>query len=187
MNLTSWAYDLAEGLLADDLPKRWAHSQQVYREALALGPILGDDADLLAAAAIVHDVGYSNAAVSSGQHMIDGGRYLQKLDADPRLCTLVALHTSSPWEAAELGLSEALDSFMPVPGHLVDAITYCDLSSSPDGHPVQPEARLEEVLDRYGPGHVVFRAVSAARPDLIRMVERVRERLSAATSDARMS
>ncbi len=182
MGLTSWAYGLAEGLLAESLPKRWAHSQQVYREALALAPILGDDADLLAAAAIVHDVGYADAAVSTGQHMIDGGRYLQQIDADPRICTLVALHTSSPWEAAELGLSEALHDFVSVSDHLVDAITYCDLSSSPNGRPVQPEDRLQEVLDRYGPGHVVFRAVSAARPELLRMVQRVREKVSVAST-----
>jgi hypothetical protein len=182
MSLTSWAYDVAEGLLADSLPKRWTHSQQVYKQALGLGPILGADAELLAAAAIVHDVGYADAVANTGQHMIDGGRYLQGIGADPRLCTLVALHTSSPWEAAELGLSEALSEFAPVSGHLVDAITYCDLSSSPDGHPVNPEARLKEVLNRYGPGHVVFRAVSAARPELLQMVQRVRNRIAAATT-----
>jgi hypothetical protein len=186
VSLTSWAYDIAEELLADSLPKRWAHSQQVYRQAQNLGPILGDDYDLLMAAAIAHDVGYAEAARSTGQHMIDGGRYLQGIGADPRLCTLVALHTSSPWEATELGLSKALDDFTPVPQHLVDAITYCDLSSSPDGHPVEPAERLEEVLNRYGPDHVVFRAVSAARPDLLRMVQRVRTRIATA-SDAKAS
>ncbi|MEU6454257.1 HD domain-containing protein [Streptomyces sp. NPDC047065] len=179
VNLTSWAYDLAEGLLADDLPKRWAHSQQVYKQSLELAPILGEDADLLAAAAIVHDVGYADSAKSTGQHMIDGGRYLQGLGADPRLCTLVALHTSSPWEAKELHLTDALDDFAPVASHLVDAITYCDLRSGPDGQPVEPSDRLNEVLDRYGPDHVVFRAVSAARPELLRMVQRVRERYAA--------
>ncbi|MFD8396665.1 HD domain-containing protein [Streptomyces sp. NPDC059680] len=182
MSLSSWAYDLTEGLLANDLPTRWAHSQQVYRQALNLAPILGHDADLLAAAAIAHDVGYADAAVNTGQHMIDGGRYLQAIGADPRLCAVVALHTSSPWEAAELGLSEALNEFAPVSGHLVDAITYCDLSSSPDGRPVEPEDRLEEVLERYGPGHVVFRAVSAARPELLRMVQRIRDSIAVAST-----
>ncbi|MGW6263055.1 HD domain-containing protein [Streptomyces sp. NPDC055085] len=177
MNLTPWAYDLAEELLADGLPKRWAHSRQVYEQARSLRPILGDDYDLLTAAAIVHDVGYANAAKNTGQHMIDGGRYLQNIGADPRLCSLVALHTSSQWEAAELGLSDALTGFTPVPQSLVDAITYCDLSSSPDGHPVDPSARLEEVLKRYGPDHVVFRAVSAARSELLEMVRRVRIRV----------
>ncbi|MFD7052022.1 HD domain-containing protein [Streptomyces mirabilis] len=184
MSLTPWAYDLAEELLADSLPKRWAHSRQVYEQARSLRPILGDDYDLLTAAAIAHDVGYANAAKATGQHMIDGGRYLQDIGADPRLCSLVALHTSSPWEAAELGLSDAFKDFTPVPQSLVDAITYCDLSSSPDGHAVDPSARLEEVLNRYGPDHVVFRAVSAARSELLKMVQRVRTRVDTATATA---
>ncbi|MFD7918894.1 HD domain-containing protein [Streptomyces sp. NPDC059740] len=178
MDLITWAYGLAEGLLAESLPTRWAHSQQVYRTAVSLAPILGEDADLLAAAAIAHDVGYAEAAIDTRQHMIDGGLYLQSVGAEARLCTIVALHTSSPWEAAELGLSDRLNAFVPVSGALVDAITYCDLSSSPDGHPVDPEDRLDEVLKRYGPEHVVFRAVSTARPHLLDMVARVRERLS---------
>ncbi|MEU6448177.1 HD domain-containing protein [Streptomyces sp. NPDC046979] len=180
MSLTPWAYDLAQGLLANSLPKRWAHSRQVYEQARSLRPILGDDYDLLTAAAIVHDVGYAETAKHTGQHMIDGGRYLQSIGADPRICALVALHTSSPWEAAELGLSEALKDFVPVAQPLVDAITYCDLSSSPDGNPVDPSDRLEEVLERYGPEHVVFRAVSAARPELLMMVQRVRIQIEAA-------
>ncbi|MYV40943.1 HD domain-containing protein [Streptomyces sp. SID1328] len=182
MSLTPWAYDLAQRLLADSLPKRWAHSLQVYEQAQRLRPILGEDYDLLTAAAVAHDVGYSDAAKDTGQHMIDGGRYLQSVGADPRLCTLVALHTSSPWEAAELGLSDALREFVPVSQSLVDAITYCDLSSSPKGQPVEPSDRLEEVLDRYGPEHVVFRAVSAARPELLRMVKRVRARVETAST-----
>ncbi|MFH8340885.1 HD domain-containing protein [Streptomyces sp. AM6-12] len=186
MSLTRWAYDLAKGLLADCLPRRWAHSQQVYKQARSLRPILGDDFDLMAASAIAHDVGYAETAKHTGQHMIDGGRYLQSIGADPRLCALVALHTSSPWEAAELGLSDALNEFTPVPQSLVDVITYCDLSSSPDGHPVDPSDRLKEVLERYGSEHVVFRAVSAARPELLRMVQRVRTRMAAVT-EARTS
>ncbi|MFF1371283.1 hypothetical protein [Streptomyces virginiae] len=55
MQLAKWAHDLAESLLATDLPRRWAHSQRVYAQALA--PALGADAELLAAAAIAHDVG----------------------------------------------------------------------------------------------------------------------------------
>ncbi|MEV7444685.1 HD domain-containing protein [Streptomyces sp. NPDC091204] len=56
MQLAKWAHDLAESLLAKDLPRRWAHSQRVYTQALALAPALGADAELLAAAAIAHDV-----------------------------------------------------------------------------------------------------------------------------------
>lgn len=181
MHLAKWAYDLSESLLADSLPQRWAHSQRVYSQALTLAPALGADGELLAAAAIAHDVGYARPAVDTGQHMIDGARYLRDVvDADPRLCSVVAFHTSSPWEASELGLSEALAEFGPAEPDLVDAITYCDLTSSPGGALVDPATRLTEVLDRYGPDHVVFRAVSAARPALLARVARVRERSSKA-------
>ncbi|EFL17626.1 HD domain-containing protein [Streptomyces sp. C] len=177
MKLTKWAHELAESLLAESLPQRWAHSRQVYAQALSLAPALGEDAELLAAAAIAHDVGYAQAAVDTGQHMIDGARYLRDVvGADPRLCSLVAFHTSSPWEAFELGLSDALAEFGPAESDLVDAITFCDLTSSPTGALVDPEERLAEVLHRYGPEHVVYRAVSAARPELLARVARVRQR-----------
>ncbi|WP_329570310.1 HD domain-containing protein [Streptomyces sp. NBC_01361] len=54
----------------------WAHSQWVYSQAQNLAPTLGEDAELLAAAAIAHDIGYARAAVDTGQHMTDGGQYL---------------------------------------------------------------------------------------------------------------
>ncbi|MEU8028008.1 HD domain-containing protein [Streptomyces sp. NPDC049099] len=186
MQLATWAHDLAESLLADHLPRRWAHSQRVYSQALTLAPALDDDADLLAAAAITHDIGYAPVAVDTGQHMIDGARYLRDVvGADPRLCSIVAFHTSSTWEASELGLDDALDEFGPAEPELVDAITYCDLTSSPVGDLVDPAERLSEVLERYGPEHVVFRAVSAARPELMARVARVRQRAQAV--DAKLS
>ncbi|MGW2853400.1 HD domain-containing protein [Streptomyces sp. NPDC001215] len=177
MQLAKWAHDLAESLLADSLPRRWAHSQRVYSQALTLAPMLGEDAELLAAAAIAHDIGYARAAVDTGQHMIDGARYLRDVaGADPRLCSVVAFHTSSSWEASELRLEDALTEFEPAEPELVDAITYCDLTSSPVGDLTDPAERLSEVLERYGPEHVVFRAVSAARPELMARVARVRRR-----------
>ncbi|MFE6484101.1 HD domain-containing protein [Streptomyces sp. NPDC057757] len=177
MQLVKWAHDLTESLLADSLPQRWAHSQRVYSQALTLAPALGDDAELLAAAAIAHDVGYAQAAVETGQHMIDGARYLRDVaGADSRLCSIVAFHTSSSWEASELGLDGALGEFEPAEPELVDAITYCDLTSTPTGDLADPAERLSEVLERYGPEHVVFRAVSAARPELMARVTRVQRR-----------
>lgn len=182
--MLDWAESFAESILAERLPRRWAHSLGVLREAQGLAPILGEDAELLAAAAVLHDVGYAPEAVDTGQHMIDGARFLRAHDVDERICYIVAHHTSSPWEAAELNLSNALAEFPVQDFRLVDAITYCDLSAGPDGDPVEPKARLAEVLERYGPGHVVFRAVSAARPYLLDSVNRVDERLAAAESPA---
>lgn len=59
MGLTEWAYSLSESMLAEPLPRRWAHSLGVAKRARSLSPILGRDADLLEAAAVLHDVGYS--------------------------------------------------------------------------------------------------------------------------------
>lgn len=66
--LSQWAYDLAERMLSEPLPRRWAHSLGVARRAQSLSPVLGGDADLLEAAAVLHDVGYSPSIASTGFH-----------------------------------------------------------------------------------------------------------------------
>ncbi|MFD8780972.1 HD domain-containing protein [Kitasatospora sp. NPDC059599] len=180
MNL-SLAYRTAESLLAD-IPLRWAHSCRVFEQARTLAPVLGADEEVVRVAAILHDVGYASSAVDTGQHMIDGARYLRRIGVDAEVCSLVAYHSSSEWEAAELGLSAVLAEFRRPPSELLDAITYCDLTSGPDGTVVDPVSRLDEVLRRYATGHVVHRAISAARPALLAMVDRVAKRL--AESDA---
>lgn len=110
----SLAYRTAEALLTDQ-PRRWAHSQRVLQQAQRLAPMLGSDSDLVAVSAILHDVGYAEPAVDTGQHMIDGARYLARLGVDQAVCSLVAYHSSSAWEADELGLSDALADFRPPP------------------------------------------------------------------------
>jgi putative nucleotidyltransferase with HDIG domain len=174
-----WATSFAESVLAERLPQRWQHSLGVLRVAERIAPALGDNADLLASAAILHDVGYAPKAIDTHQHMIDGGRFLRAHNVDERVCVIVAHHTSSPWEARELGLDTALAEFHVTEPDLIDAITYCDLSAGPTGADVRPADRLDEVLARYGEEHVVFRAVSAARPHLTDMCARVEARLLA--------
>jgi hypothetical protein len=57
--LASWAQLLARALLQEPLPRRWAHVQGVAARARSLAPVLGADADLLEAAAWLHDIGYA--------------------------------------------------------------------------------------------------------------------------------
>ena len=65
-------------------------------------------------------------------------------------------------EASERGLAEVLAlEFEPAPQELSDALTYCDMTTSPDGELVPVEQRLAEIHDRYGPGHVSIHGVSA--------------------------
>ena len=182
--MLDWATDFARQLLEEPLPKRWSHSLGVLRVAQRIAPALGDDAELLAAAAILHDVGYADVAIDTHQHMIDGGRFLRSQGVDDRICVIVAHHTSSLWEAHELGLDAALAEFEVDDPALVDAITYCDLSAGPTGADVRPADRLAEVLARYGEGHVVYRAVSAARPQLLDACTRVDARLAGAIKGA---
>jgi predicted hydrolase (HD superfamily) len=175
MDLLPWARDLAEELLAEPLPRRWAHSQGVGRRAESLADILGDDAELLAAAAWVHDVGYAPGLDKTGMHHLDGARYLRDVaGADPQICSLVAHHTCACIEAKYRGMDVVLEAeFPPVGGLLADALTYSDMTTTPDGRVTTVEDRLAEVLARYGSGSVVFDSVSEASPFLIDAVHKV--------------
>ncbi|MBO3748797.1 HD domain-containing protein [Streptosporangiaceae bacterium NEAU-GS5] len=180
MRHTEWAYDLAERLLAVPLPRRWAHCQGVGACSESLAPILGKDADLLAAAAVLHDIGYAPDLVDTGFHPLDGARYLRDVaGADERLCCLVAHHSCATFEAANRGLIDTLNAeFTPQAPVLVQALTYCDMTTSPDGIRLAVEDRLAEIHSRYGAGHLVSRSITAASPSITMHVRLVEERLS---------
>ena len=175
MDLLHWARSLSEQLLADALPRRWAHSQGVGRRAESLADVLGEDAELLAAAAWLHDIGYAPSLVRTGMHSIDGARYLRDVaGADPRICSLVAHHSCACIEAKHRGLERILaDEFPAVDGLLTDALTYADMTTSPDGHETEVSARLADILARYGAGSVVFDSVSESSPLLVGSVRRI--------------
>jgi hypothetical protein len=175
MDLLPWARDLAEQLLSEPLPRRWAHSQGVGRQAESLAPILGDDAELLAAAAWLHDVGYAPDLAKTGMHQLDGARYLRDVvNADPRICSLVAYHTCACIEAKNRGLHEALEEeFPPLGGLLADALTYSDMTTTPDGTVTDAEDRLAEILARYGDGTLVFATMTEASPLIFESVRRI--------------
>ena len=90
----AWAEGLARTLLADTLPRRWSHVQGVAAGARTLKPSLGADADLIEAAAWLHDIGYLPELAQTGLHGLDGARYLRDIQhAEPLLCRLVAHHS----------------------------------------------------------------------------------------------
>src|SRR5690348_2685544 len=181
--LASWAHQLARALLHEALPRRWAHVQGVADRARGLAPVLGADADLLEAAAWLHDIGYAPGLATTGLHQLDGARYLRDTQhADVMLCRLVAHHSCAIVEAGERGLAEALDlEFEPAPQELSDALTYCDMTTSPDGELVPVEQRLAEIHDRYGSGHLVSRSIQRATPMILRAVEQVHQRAAHTT------
>jgi putative nucleotidyltransferase with HDIG domain len=176
--LASWAQHVTQALLQEPLPRRWAHVQGVATRARSLAPVLGADADLLEAAAWLHDVGYAPSLAVTGLHQLDGARYLRDAQhADAMLCRLAAHHSCAIIEAGERGLADVLSSeFDPAPYALSSVLTYCDMTTSPDGEPVPAGQRLAEIHDRYGPGHLVSRSIRRATPVILRAVEQVRQR-----------
>jgi HD domain len=181
--LASWAGQLARALLQEPLPRRWAHVQGVAARARSLAPVLGADADLLEAAAWLHDIGYVPGLAATGLHQLDGARYLRDVQhADAMLCRLVAHHSCAIVEAGARGLADALSSeFDPAPDVLASVLTCCDMTTSPDGEPVLVERRLAEIHDRYGPGHLVSRSIQRATPMILRAVEQVHHRAAQTT------
>ena len=142
--LVSWAEHLAQALLQESLPRRWAHVQGVAARARSLAPVLGADADLLEAAAWLHDIGDAPGLAATGFHLLDGARYLRDAQhADAMLCRLVAHHSCAIIEAGERGLADVLGlEFEPAPYVLASVLTYCDMTTSPDGELVTAVWRL---------------------------------------------
>lgn len=175
MDFLPWSRELAEQLLADPLPRRWAHTQGVGELAELLADILGDDADLLAAVAWLHDIGYAPDLVKTGMHQLDGARYLRDVaGADPRLCSLVAHHTCAHIEARFRDLDKDLDAeFPPLGGLLDDALTYCDISTTPNGELTDATSRLAEIFNRYADGTIVAETMTEATPHIFAAVARV--------------
>ena len=139
---------MARGFLAEALPRRWRHTQGVYRAAEEVGALMVEQSGPLRRAAILHDIGYVPAIAETGFHALDGARYLRSVGVDPRVVNLVAHHSCALIEAEERGLAVALAEFPIDLCHLADALIFCDLTVSPDGERVGVDARIAEVLDR---------------------------------------
>ncbi|MFJ3547950.1 HD domain-containing protein [Streptomyces sp. NPDC090114] len=179
MDVTEQAYSLAESLLSEPLPRRWAHSLGVAKRAQTLRPILGDEADIMEAAAVLHDIGYSPRVATTGFHPLDGARFLRdQKGADSRVINLVANHSCALLEAEERGLREELEKEFPLESsHLVDALIYCDMTTTPDGGLTSSEDRVSEIVGRYGPDTIVGRFIQRAAPEIHAAVQRVDQRI----------
>ena len=166
VSLVSWAYELAERALALELPRRWAHVQGVARKAQTLAVAVGEDAALLEAAAILHDIGYASALARTGFHPLDGAYFLREVDAPDRLVCLVAHHSCAIREARIRGLEGDLGSFHDEGSPVRDALWFCDLTTTPDGSPTSFSERVGEIRHRYGPESLVTAFIDDAEPEL---------------------
>jgi hypothetical protein len=162
----------AEARLAGQL--RLAHVRGVATAAERLSRRFdAQTADCLVAAAWLHDIGYAPSVRQTGFHPLDGAEFVRSTGFGELVASLVAFHTGAHVEASERGIS-GLSAFVDPPSDVLDALTFCDLTTGPDGSPISPQDRLSDVLARYGPEDPVHRAVDAGREDLLATVQRVR-------------
>src|SRR6266508_2630910 len=141
--------------MAREMPQRWQHVQGVAQRAAETSSLVdGETFEVLLAAAWLHDIGYASGLVDTGFHPIDGGRYLRRANVDQRVVGLVAHHSFAHVEARLRGLQHQLDEEFPRDDSLPhDELCFCDMTTSPDGEPVDVTSRLAEIRARYGAHH----------------------------------
>lgn len=172
MELSTWAEDHAERLLRP-LGRRWRHAQAVADVAWELAAELSpEDADVLVAAAYLHDIGYAQELAVTGFHPLDGARHLRELDQE-RLADLAAHHTRSQHEARLRGLESALAVFDDEDSLVSAALAFCDLTTGPSGECMTPEQRLIDVEARYGSESPVTMGLRTGWPELMEAIEQV--------------
>lgn len=160
--LVAAAARTAHDVLCPTLPRRWAHTRRVATTAATLLeglPVVATDADLAVAAAWVHDIGYAPTLAVTGFHPLDGAAWLDEHGWPPALTGLVAHHSLADLEAGYRGHATALAAYVDSPGLVRDVLWVADATSGPDGTPLTIDGRLAEVVQRYGPEHLVSRCM----------------------------
>ena len=175
-NLVQWAEEQASTLLSP-LGNRWLHVQGVAEKARSVSKAFNEnDGTYLIAAAYLHDIGYAPSLKRTGFHPLDGACYLQSC-GQGRLASLVAHHSEAQFEAHLRGLLSELDTFPRQCSPLSDALTYCDITTSPIGQDITFQERIADIFSRYGDADIVSQAIHQAVPSLSLAVERTQRKL----------
>jgi HD superfamily phosphodiesterase len=182
MVLEKWAQSYATMLLGQD-ERRLTHTKAVAQKAKELGEELIDDPferDVLVAAAWLHDIGYASTLATTGAHHLDGATHLEAR-GEVRLAVLVAHHGSGQSEVTLRGYGEDIARFPREESLVDDLLTYCDLTSGPDGANLTLVERLKEVRARYGDDDIVVRGLGASRDRIDASFKRVETAIASAT------
>jgi len=93
---------------------------------------------------------------------------------------MVANHTFALLEADERGVRVQLEDEFPVLDDplMVDALTYCDMTTTPDGAPTTAPERLAEIKERYGPNTLVGRFMQRAQSRILAVVAGVEQAMT---------
>ena len=176
--MSVWARSTAERYLRP-LGRRWTHVAAVGALAERIAPAFGADGETLVAAAYLHDIGYAPDLAVTGFHPLDGGRFV-RAQGHELLARLVAHHSGARREAELRGIDGYCEEFPFGDGPLDHALTFCDLTTGPDGAPVSLPYRVREITERYGPDTVVAQAITAGVPEFERACRLTEERVAAA-------
>ncbi|HLI08578.1 MAG TPA: HD domain-containing protein [Ktedonobacteraceae bacterium] len=165
-------------LLLEPLGDRWLHTLGVVRQACVVGQAFEEEDRLyLIAAAYLHDIGYAPSLQKTGFHPIDGAAYVRETFGDERLASLIAYHSEAQVEARLRGYASALDQFPREHSAVADALTYCDMTTSPTGKSITFEERINDILSRYDETSIVNQSIRQARPSLLADVEHTQQKL----------
>jgi putative nucleotidyltransferase with HDIG domain len=159
------------------LGDRWLHTVGVARRAAELADPLGVEADVLVAAAWLHDIGYARVALVTGFHPLDGARYVAGQLWPMRIAGLVAHHSGALFVATARGLAGALAIYPDEHGPMSDALTYVDQTVGSTGQRVTVSERRAEMLRRHGPDSWNAKVDHIRGPWLRATVARVEHRL----------
>jgi len=163
--------------LLGPLGNRWLHTVGVAQRAAELAEPLGLDADVLVAAAWLHDIGYARVATVTGFHPLDGAVYVVGQQWSMRIAGLVAHHSGARFVATARGLGRALSAYRDESSPMSDALTYADQTVGVTGQPVTVSERRVEMLRRHGSDSWNAKVDHLRGPYLRAMVARVERRL----------
>ena len=171
-DLIKWAAERTQQLISP-LGNRWLHIQGVAERARTISHVFDEnDQTYLIAAAYLHDIGYAPELRKTGFHPLDGAYYLLSHHQE-RLASLVAYHSEAQCEANLRGLAKELEKVPREYSALADALTYCDMTTSPTGREITFEERIDDILSRYDETHLVAKAIREAVPSLALAIERI--------------
>ncbi|WP_236791121.1 three-helix bundle dimerization domain-containing protein [Amycolatopsis sp. GM8] len=180
LQMESSAENLAKRLLADDMPRRWVHTQAVAHRAGTIAPrLVPGEGKFLVASAWLHDIGYGTEVADTGFHQLDGARYLTRRGWPDRICALVAHHAGADAVARLNGFAEQLAAYEDERTPVRDALWYCDMTTSPDGEPVSFGDRIADIKARRGPDDPAVRALAVNEQERAAAVRRTEELLAA--------
>lgn len=167
--IVTWAKQEAFSLLSP-LGTRWLHTKGVVAQARQIGRAFDqENCATLIAAAYLHDIGYAPSLQQSGFHPLDGAYYLLA-HGQTRLASLVAYHSEAQCEAQLRGLAAELRLIPRECSAVADALTYCDMITSPAGLTIPFEERLANIFQRYDETHIINQAIQQAIPSLAQAV-----------------